>query len=114
MERRREPKGQQAPSLISMMVVTTFSETAIAVGAVFGIFLLWIGRLISLFGGGGETAWKASTVFRDLGIVFLSGMLICGGIVNRNIEKSIRVAMVVMGALLIFLIASPITRLSFY
>jgi hypothetical protein len=81
-----------------------FSESVVSVSIGIGVLLLWIASLIGIFGTSSD-ALKAMRTLVDTGVALISTMLICGGVANSKIERSVKIAMVVMGAiiLLVFL-----------
>ena len=96
MERRGKVQQQVSP-----LVSGAFSESSITAGVVMGILLIWVAYLITILGETGETVYKASSIVSSLGTVFLTTMLVGGGIANARIDKTVRVGMVIMGAILL-------------
>jgi len=96
MERRGKLQQQMSPSISKL-----FSETSIAIGVVLGILLMWIASMIVILGETGRTVYKASSVVSSLGTLFLTVMLVGGGIANARIERTVRVGMVIMGVILL-------------
>lgn len=81
-----------------------FSESVVSVSIGIGVLLLWIGSLIAIYSVSSDAA-KATRTLVDTGVALISTMLICGGVANSKIERPVKIAMVVMGAivLLVFL-----------
>jgi len=96
MERRGKAQ-QQMSSLVSAV----FSETSIAVGVMVGILLMWVATVMVIPGEPGRTVYEASSILSSLGTVFLTIMLVGGGIVNTRIDRVVRVGMVIMGTILL-------------
>jgi len=96
MERRGKLQQQMSP-----LVSGVFSESSITAGVVIGILLMWIASMIIILGETGRTVYKASSVVSSLGTLFLTVMLVGGGIANARIERTVRVGMVIMGVILL-------------
>lgn len=96
MERRGKLQQQMSP-----LVSGVFSESSITAGVVIGILLMWIASMIIILGETGRTVYKASSVVSSLGTLFLTVMLVGGGIANARIDKTVRVGMVIMGVILL-------------
>ena len=82
-----------------------FSKNLIIIGVCFGILLAWIGSIIYIFGAitaiPNMDAIKAALVLGFIGFAALGLFLLGGGIFNKEIDKYVRVGMVVMGAYII-------------
>jgi len=78
-----------------------FSQSLIVAGSLLGILLAWIGTIISTFGGGSKAATEAATTLNFLGFALVGAFLICGGITNQDIDKSVRLGMILGGALML-------------
>ena len=76
-----------------------FSKTLIIVGVLFGILFAWIGRNIAV--GGGFGLISVATYIRSLGFFAMSLFLMGGGIVNKDIDKYVRLGMIIAGAITI-------------
>lgn len=81
-----------------------FSEMAVSSGIGIGVLLLWIASLVAIFGGYSDV--KAYTALVDTGVALISAMLICGGVANSKIERQVKIAMVVMGAIVLLVLLS--------
>jgi hypothetical protein len=84
----------------SSLVSKMFSETTVVAGVVIGILLVWISSLMAQFSLGVDML-RAMGIFKNTGVTLVSMMLIGGGIVSTKDEKNIRVAMMVMGAIIL-------------
>jgi hypothetical protein len=78
-----------------------FSKNLIIVGVCFGILLAWIGSVIFTFGTTSQDAIKAAMVLGNIGFAALGLFLLGGGIFSKEIDKYVRVGMVIMGAYVI-------------
>jgi len=96
MERRGKVQQQMSP-----LVSNLFSESSITAGIVMGILLIWVAYMIVILGETGRTVYKASSIASSLGTLFLTIMLVGGGIANTRIERTVRVGMVIMGVILL-------------
>jgi len=96
MERRGKVQQQMSP-----LVSNLFSESSITAGIVMGILLIWVAYTIVILGETGRTVYKASSIVSSLGTLFLTVMLVGGGIANTRIERTVRVGMVIMGVILL-------------
>jgi len=84
-----------------------FSESMVAVGIGIGVLLIWIATLVATFGTGTD-AFKTMTVLKNTGVALISLMLISGGAGNTEIERSVRIAMVVMGAIILLVLVTTL------
>lgn len=84
----------------SSLVSKMFSETTVVAGVVIGILLVWISSLMAQFSLGVDMI-RAMGIFKNTGVTLVSIMLVGGGIVSTKDEKNIRVAMTVMGAVIL-------------
>jgi uncharacterized membrane protein (UPF0136 family) len=84
----------------SSLVSKMFSETTVVAGVVIGILLVWISSLMAQFSLGVDMT-RAMGIFKNTGVTLVSIMLVGGGIVSTKDEKNIRVAMTVMGAVIL-------------
>ena len=87
------------PSLASRI----FSESIVAIGIGIGVILIWIASLVATFGTGTDAA-DATAVLINTGLTLISLMLISGGAGNAEIENPVRIAMVVMGAIILLVL----------
>lgn len=91
------PQQTQTYGIFGML----FSKNLIIAGVCFGILFAWIASVIFTFGTTSQDAIKAAMVIGNIGFAALSLFLIGGGIFNKEIDKYVRVGMVVMGAYII-------------
>jgi len=96
---------QQPIEQIDGIFEKLFSKTLIVVGILVGILLIWIGSIVTTFGtmtsGSSLDAYKASIVLSSLGIAAMGVFLVGGGVANKNIDKYVRLAMIIGGVLLL-------------
>jgi len=86
----------------SSLVSKMFSETNVIAGVIIGILLVWIYSLLTQFSLGTD-ALRVVRILKYTGVTFVSMMLVNGGIVSTRDEKNVRVAMIVMGALILLM-----------
>jgi len=83
-----------------------FSRKLIVAAVLVGIFLIWVGQLVILWQEIEDTE-TMKTMFRtamtltSLGGMISSGTLIAGGIINKSIDKFVRLGMLVAAAFII-------------
>ena len=90
-----------------------FSESTVAIGIGIGVLLLWVASLVAIFGTGSD-AFKAMKTLENTGVALISVMLISGGVANSQIERAIRIAMVVMGAIVLLVLVGIISGSSLF
>lgn len=78
---------------------TLFAKNFIVMGTLVGILLAWIGRNIISYTWG--MANNAGQSLHSLGFFAIGIFLIGGGIVNKTIDKYIRVGMIVGGSIVV-------------
>ncbi len=78
-----------------------FSQSLIVAGSLLGILLAWIGTIVFTFGGGSEPAIKAAATLNLLGFALLGTFLTCGGIANQDIDKFVRLGMILGGVIML-------------
>jgi len=78
-----------------------FSQPLIVAGSLLGILLAWIGTIVFIFGGGSEPATKAAATLNFLGFALLGTFLTCGGITNQDIDKFVRLGMILGGVIVL-------------
>ena len=71
-----------------------------------GIFLIWVGQLVVTWSEWEDTEamktiYKTSMTLISLGGMISSGALIAGGVINKSIDKFVRLGMLVAAALII-------------
>ena len=109
-----QPQPMQSPSQpIHETLGPLFSKNLIIMGVLLGILLAWIGSIIGIFAvgtvtigamtvnAGGDALTNAGLVLKSLGFVFIGLFLTGGGIINKDIDKSVRLGMIVGGAITI-------------
>lgn len=92
----------------SSLATRIFSESIVAIGIGIGILLIWIASLVATFGSGIDAS-KAMTVLKNTGVSLITVMLISGGVANVKIERPVRIAMVVMGAIILLVLTAGIS-----
>jgi hypothetical protein len=91
-------EGQPAPP--SYGLATIFSEFLVVACALLGILLVFVGQIVLVYATTNEVI-HASYVLRYLGGMLSSGALIGGGITNRNLDKFVRLGMLLAAGLII-------------
>jgi uncharacterized membrane protein len=74
-----------------------------AIGCIMGIILIFVGKLILIFGNSTDL-FKAAYTLDDTGIFLLGFMLISGGMLSKNTDRFLRLAMIIAGAIVIGLL----------
>ena len=77
-----------------------FSRTTIIIGIAIGMLLAWISLLIVIFASGSS---NIAFVLNSIGFVGIGLLLVGGGIFNNNIDKYVRLAMVLIGGYIILM-----------
>jgi hypothetical protein len=88
-----------------------FSKNLIVAAILLGILFIWIGVIISTFSTD-LTGWRAAQTLSSLGFSIVGIFLIGGGIANDNMDKFIRLGMIVMGVYMITSVLSLTSLLS--
>jgi hypothetical protein len=78
------------------------SDLILAIGVVLGLFLLWLGTLISGWTTGDGD--KIGATFFGLGMFFVTAVLFLGALLRTDMEKALRVILVVVAAALIIVV----------
>jgi len=95
-----QPQPVQSPSRPMYETLgPLFSKNLIIVGVLIGILLAWIGTIIATFAGMNLSLARASLILNNLGFVFIGLFLTGGGIINKDIDKYVRLGMIVGGAI---------------
>jgi hypothetical protein len=89
----------------SSLASQLFSDSVVPLGIGVGVILIWIASLVAVLATGAD-AGKAVNVLKDTGLALVSMMMIGGGVTLTEKERSVRIAMVVMGTL-VFLYLIP-------
>jgi len=87
-----------------------FSDSVVPLGITLGILLIWIASLGAILATGTDAS-KAERVLRDTGLALVSMMMIGGGVTITEKERSVRIAMVVMGSLIFLYLFASISAL---
>jgi hypothetical protein len=95
---------QQPMEQINGIFEKLFSKTLIVGGILLGILLIWIGSIIFTFASG--DALKAASVLSSLGLAAISMFLLGGGLANKNMDKYVRLGMILGGALILLSLVS--------
>ncbi len=91
-----QPQPMQSPSRpIHETLGPLFSKNLIIVGVLIGILLAWVGEIVARF----TIYLGAGQVLNSLGFVFVGLFLTGGGIINKDIDKFVRLGLIVGGAL---------------
>jgi hypothetical protein len=77
-----------------------FSKTIIIIGIAIGILLAWISLLIVVFASGSS---NIAIVLNSIGFMAIGILLMGGGLLNNNIDKNVRLAMVLIGGYIILM-----------
>lgn len=85
------------------MAARIFSDSVVPLCIGIGILLIWIGTIIATFASGADAS-RVVNLLRNTGVALVSCMLIGGGVALTEKERSVRVAMVVMGAILLLVV----------
>jgi len=94
----------------SSLAAQLFSESATALGIVVGVLLIWVASLVSVLTTGVD-AMKVVSILRYTGVAMVSVMLIGRGVTVSEKEKSVRIAMVVMGAIILLVLIGGVSVL---
>jgi uncharacterized membrane protein len=83
-----------------------FSRKLIVAAVLVGIFLIWIGQLVLVWSEWEQTEtmktmYRTATTLTSLGGMILTGALIAGSVINRSIDKFVRLGMLVVAALIV-------------
>ena len=89
----------------SSLASQLFSDSVVPLGIGVGVILIWIASLVAVLATGAD-AGKAVNVLKDTGLALVSMMMIGGGVTLTEKERSVRIAMVVMGTI-VFLCLIP-------
>lgn len=87
------------------------AKWGLAGGIVFGIIMLWIASIISIFGESG-TAMDTVQVLENTGIAAVSGTLITFGAIDEGDATWVRAAMVVVGVVVLMTLSTGMAMLS--
>ena len=109
-QQKYQPVYQRSPAGIGFtgLFDIIFSKTVIIIGIAIGMLLAWISLLIVVFASGSS---NIAIVLNSIGFVAIGFLLVGGGIFNNNIEKYVRLAMVLIGGYIILMSLSLTTIL---
>jgi hypothetical protein len=96
---------------IHQLFQSLFSKNLIVAAILLGILFIWIGVIISTFSTD-LTGWRAAQTLNSLGFSIAGTFLIGGGIVNDNIDKYVKLGMIVIGVYMITSVLSLTSLLS--
>jgi len=88
-----------------------FSKNLIVAAILLGILFIWIGVIISTFSTD-LTGWRVAQTLNSLGFSVVGLFLIGGGIANENMDKYIKLGMIVIGVYMITSVLSLTSLLS--
>lgn len=78
---------------------TLFSKMFLMLGISIGLLLAWIGKILTVFTSG--TVSQVGNVLVFTGLVGMGFVLLGGGLLNKNLDKYIRLGMIVGSSILI-------------
>ena len=96
---------------IHQLFQSLFSKNLIVAAILLGILFIWIGVFISTFSTD-LTGWRAAQTLNSVGFSIAGAFLICGGIVNDNMDKYVKLGMIVIGVYMITSVLSLTSLLS--
>jgi hypothetical protein len=102
-----KPTNEPAHQLFQSL----FSKNLIVAAILLGILFIWIGVIISTFSTD-LTGWRVAQTLNSLGFFIASAFLIGGGIVNDNMDKYVKLGMIVIGVYMITSVLSLTSLLS--
>jgi len=89
---------QQPPRPPIEMMKPFASDTLLAIGGLLGLVLMLIGSwIVGLVGGGQNAGW----LLKSIGVFVLSIVLLFGAFVRSDIDKHVRLGMILTAAFLI-------------
>ena len=82
------------------------SGNLIVAAVLVGVFLIWVGQLVIIWSNWEDTeamrtVYKTSMTLISLGGMISSGALIAGSVINKGINKFVRLGMLVAASLII-------------
>ena len=77
-----------------------FSKTVIIIGIALGMLLAWISLLIMVFA---SSSYNVAVILNSIGFIGIGLLLVGGGVFNNNIDKFVRLAMVLIGGYIILM-----------
>jgi hypothetical protein len=82
-----------------------FTDFTVSLGVGIGVLFIWVASLIGILVTGAD-ALKAVNALLDTGLALASVMMIGGGVSIAEKERGVRIALVVMGAILLLVLLS--------
>jgi len=77
-----------------------FSEEIVVLGALLGILFMFIGRIVGVYARSVDVT-QASSVLISIGALLLTGILTAGGLGNKELDKFVRLGMLIAAGLVI-------------
>ena len=77
-----------------------FSEEIVVLGALLGILFMFIGRIIGVYARSVDVT-QASSALIYIGALLLTGILTAGGLRNKELDKFVRLGMLIAAGLVI-------------
>jgi hypothetical protein len=96
---------------VHQLFQSLFSKNIIVAAILLGILFIWIGVIISTFSTD-STGYRAAQTLNSFGFSIVGIFLIGGGIVNDNMDRYIRLGMIVIGVYMITSVLSLTSLLS--
>jgi len=84
-------------------VQTVVGDLFLAIAVALGIFLLWLGSLITGVADT-ETGFDIGSAFHSFGMLLLTLALFLGAVLRHDVDKAVRNAMLISGTLLIIFV----------
>lgn len=88
---------------MSDYVQTVVGDLFLAIAVALGIFLLWLGSLIAGVADT-QTGFDIGSAFHSFGMLLLTLALFLGGVLRHDLDKSVRMALLFSGTLLIIFV----------
>ncbi len=88
---------------MSDMMRSFVSDTVLALGAGLGLILAWIGALIWGFSTDHDVQ-NIGQLFRSFGVLVLTGVLLMGGLLRQDMDKTVRWGLLLGGTLILIFI----------
>lgn len=76
------------------------SDWIIALGAVVGLFVMWIGWLVYVVADSGDGR-DVGQIVNSFGLLILTAVMMLGGIIRADMEKSVRGSLVIGAVVLV-------------
>jgi hypothetical protein len=101
------PGNEPVHQLLQFM----FTKNLIVAAILLGILFIWIGAIVLTFSTN-YTGARAAQVLNSLGFFIVGAYLIGGGIVNDNMDRYVRLGMIVIGVYMITSVLSLASMVS--